>query len=169
MRAISTAGETVPAAAMPITVRNGMLTTSRPTRAITTVALANRTALPRLLGVIAIPATHMELGLPNAGSDPEDTTTRQAYDLLEKGFGPGLNGPLTVVVDAPNLPAGEQWRIATAVTEELEGFDGVAAVAEPTQYGCWGFRWFDLRSERPKVKLSGPLVQAVFGARASPV
>ena len=35
-----------------------------------------------LLGVIAVPATHMELGLPDAGSDPEDTTTRQAYDLL---------------------------------------------------------------------------------------
>ena len=36
------------------------------------------------------------------------STTRQAYDLLEDGFGPGFNGPLTVVVDAPNLPANEQ-------------------------------------------------------------
>ncbi len=44
--AISTAMLTVPAAAMPMTVRNGMLTTSRPTRAITTVAPANTTALP---------------------------------------------------------------------------------------------------------------------------
>ena len=46
VRAISTAIDTVPAAAMPITVRNGMLTTSRPTRAMTTVAPANTTALP---------------------------------------------------------------------------------------------------------------------------
>ena len=44
--AISTASDTVPAAAMPITVRNGMLTTSRPTSAMTTVAPANTTALP---------------------------------------------------------------------------------------------------------------------------
>ena len=44
--AISTAMLTVPAAAMPMAVRNGMLTTSRPTRAITTVAPANTTALP---------------------------------------------------------------------------------------------------------------------------
>jgi uncharacterized membrane protein YdfJ with MMPL/SSD domain len=86
-----------------------------------------------VLGAIAVPSTHMELGLPDAGSDPEDTTTRQAYDLLEKGFGPGFNGPLTVVVDAPNLPADEQARVATAVTEGLKEFDGVAAVSQPSQ------------------------------------
>ena len=55
----------------------------------------------RLLGTIALPATHMELGLPDDGSQPADTTERQAYDLLDEGFGPGFNGPLTVVVDAP--------------------------------------------------------------------
>ncbi len=86
-----------------------------------------------MLGAIAVPATHMELGLPDAGSDPEDTTTRQAYDKLEEGFGPGFNGPLTVVVDAPNLPASEQARVAGAVTEGLKEFDGVAYVSEPTQ------------------------------------
>jgi RND superfamily putative drug exporter len=86
-----------------------------------------------LLGAIAVPATHMELGLPDAGSDPEDTTTRQAYDMLEEGFGPGFNGPLTVVVDAPNLPASEQARVAGAVTEGLKEFDGVAAVSPATQ------------------------------------
>ena len=86
-----------------------------------------------LLVAIAVPATHMELGLPDAGSDPADSTTRQAYDLLEDGFGPGFNGPLTVVVDAPNLPAHEQERVAKAVTEELKTFDGVAYVSEPSQ------------------------------------
>ena len=44
--AISTATITAPAAARPITVRNGMSTTIRPTSAITTVAPANTTALP---------------------------------------------------------------------------------------------------------------------------
>jgi uncharacterized membrane protein YdfJ with MMPL/SSD domain len=86
-----------------------------------------------MLGAIAVPAMHMELGLPDAGSDPEDATTRQAYDMLEEGFGPGFNGPLTVVVDAPNLPAEEQARVAGAVTEGLKEFDGVAAVSQPTQ------------------------------------
>ena len=86
-----------------------------------------------MLGAVAVPATHMELGLPDAGSDPEDTTTRQAYDTLEEGFGPGFNGPLTVVVDAPNLPAEEQARVAGAVTEGLKEFDGVAAVSPASQ------------------------------------
>jgi uncharacterized membrane protein YdfJ with MMPL/SSD domain len=86
-----------------------------------------------LLGAIAIPATHTELGLPDAGSDPADSTERQAYDLLEQGFGPGFNGPLTIVVDAPNLPAEEQSRVAGAVAEGLQEFEGVAAVAEPSQ------------------------------------
>ena len=44
--AISTAMATVPAAARPITVRNGMSTTSRPTRAMITVMPAKTTALP---------------------------------------------------------------------------------------------------------------------------
>ncbi len=86
-----------------------------------------------LLGGIAVPATHMELGLPDAGSDPAGSTERQAYDLLEQGFGPGFNGPLTVVVDAPNLPASEQERVAGAVSEGLAEFDGVAAVSKPSQ------------------------------------
>src|SRR5262249_1787732 len=32
--------------------------------------------------------------------DPSSTTTRQAYDLLAEGFGPGFNGPLTLVGQA---------------------------------------------------------------------
>ena len=33
----------------------------------------------------------------SAGNDPTSTTTRQAYDLLAEGFGPGFNGPLQLV------------------------------------------------------------------------
>jgi putative drug exporter of the RND superfamily len=39
----------------------------------------------------------MRLGSADAGTDPATTTTRQAYDLLAKGFGPGYNGPLELV------------------------------------------------------------------------
>lgn len=48
---------------------------------------------------LALPALNMRLGLPNDGDSGPDTTQRQAYDLLSTGFGPGLNGPLTVVAD----------------------------------------------------------------------
>jgi RND superfamily putative drug exporter len=46
---------------------------------------------------LAVPATGMRLGFPDAGNDRSGTSTRQAYDLLAAGFGPGANGPLTVV------------------------------------------------------------------------
>ena len=45
-------------------------------------------------------------GSTDAGNDPPSSTTRQAYDLLAKGFGPGFNGPLQVVgkIDQPGRP-----------------------------------------------------------------
>ncbi|MBB4691781.1 MMPL family transporter [Paractinoplanes abujensis] len=49
------------------------------------------------LGVVAIPAYDLRLGLPTDGSAAADTSPRRAYDLLSDGFGPGFNGPLTVV------------------------------------------------------------------------
>jgi uncharacterized membrane protein YdfJ with MMPL/SSD domain len=79
--------------------------------------------LTLLLGA-AIPAMHMKLGLPDDGSKVETSTERKAYDYLTEGFGPGFNGPLTVVVDAPNLSADEQKDLANK---------GVAAVSPATQ------------------------------------
>jgi RND superfamily putative drug exporter len=52
------------------------------------------------LGVIAVPALSLRLGQPDDGNQPTTSTQRQAYDTLAKGFGPGFNGPLTIVVDA---------------------------------------------------------------------
>ena len=86
-----------------------------------------------ILGVVAVPALHLKLGLPDGGSRPESTTERRSYDLLTEGFGPGFNGPLTVVVDAPELPVHLQEELATGVKQEVEGFPGVAAVAPPAQ------------------------------------
>ena len=87
------------------------------------------------LGLIAIagPATHLELGLPDAGSDPETSTERRAYDQLAEGFGPGFNGPLTIVVDAPGLTKEQQAEVAERTTQGLDSFPGVAAVAPATQ------------------------------------
>ena len=46
--------------------------------------------------VRAIPLFSMRLAFSDAGNDPTSLTTRQAYDLLAEGFGPGFNGPLVV-------------------------------------------------------------------------
>jgi RND superfamily putative drug exporter len=50
-----------------------------------------------LMLVIGTPFLSMRLGSSDSGSDPANTTTRKAYDLLAKGFGPGYNGPLQLV------------------------------------------------------------------------
>ncbi len=47
--------------------------------------------------VVALPFFNIRLGLADSGEDPSASTTRLAYDLLAKGFGPGFNGPLQVV------------------------------------------------------------------------
>jgi RND superfamily putative drug exporter len=49
--------------------------------------------------LIAIPFLSMRLGSADQGSDPAGSTTRVAYDLLAKGFGPGYNGPLQLVAE----------------------------------------------------------------------
>ncbi|MFZ1062150.1 MAG: MMPL family transporter [Acidimicrobiales bacterium] len=50
-----------------------------------------------LIVALGLPIFSLHLGISDAGSDPSSSTTRQAYDLLAKGFTPGFNGPLTVV------------------------------------------------------------------------
>jgi len=48
--------------------------------------------------VLAIPVLNLQLGSSDSGELAKDTTARQAYDLIDKGFGPGANGPLLVSV-----------------------------------------------------------------------
>ncbi len=58
------------------------------------------------LGVVlalAAPVLSLRLGFVDAGNDPSGSQTRQAYDLLSKGFGPGFNGPFVFAIA---LPAG---------------------------------------------------------------
>jgi membrane protein YdfJ len=83
--------------------------------------------------LVATPAMHMKLGLPDGGSKPTNTTERKAYDLLTEGFGPGFNGVLTVVVDAPGATKEQQKQIASEITPTLEEMPNVAAVSPPSQ------------------------------------
>jgi putative drug exporter of the RND superfamily len=55
------------------------------------------TAAAAVIVILAIPVLSVRLGTSDQGNDPSSTTTRQAYDLLAKGFGPGFNGPLLLV------------------------------------------------------------------------
>ena len=54
-----------------------------------------------LLLLLCIPTLSLRLGSNDAGTDPPGTTTREAYDLLAEGFGPGFNGPFAMVAALP--------------------------------------------------------------------
>jgi putative drug exporter of the RND superfamily len=81
-----------------------------------------------VLLALAAPALGMRLGFPDAGNDPPDTMTRQAYDLQTEGFGPGTNGPLVIAAEMPDPAA--KARI-DAFAQRLRGEPGVAFVADP--------------------------------------
>src|SRR5204863_1753644 len=67
-------------------------------------------------------------GSPDAGNDPAGRSTRQAYDVLAEGFGPGANGPLVVVTD---LAGGTGNGLVNRLAGQLRSTPGVAAVQPP--------------------------------------
>ncbi|HLM30269.1 MAG TPA: MMPL family transporter [Solirubrobacterales bacterium] len=85
-------------------------------------------AATAVLLALAAPALGMRLGFPDAGNDPPDTMTRQAYDLITEGFGPGANGPIVIAAELPdNAAKGDINQLA----DELGDQPGVAFVADP--------------------------------------
>jgi RND superfamily putative drug exporter len=79
-----------------------------------------------VLVVLAVPLFSMRLAFTDASNDPTSLTTRQAYDLLAQGFGPGFNGPL--VVAAPLSSAGDAATM-TRVDLALRATPGIAFAA----------------------------------------
>ncbi|MDQ4131680.1 MAG: MMPL family transporter [Actinomycetota bacterium] len=87
-----------------------------------TAALAGALALL----VLAVPVVGLRLGFSDESNYEEDTTTRQAYDLLVAGFGPGFNGPLLLVTE---LPEGTDASDLEAVNRAVSADPGVAFVS----------------------------------------
>jgi RND superfamily putative drug exporter len=81
-----------------------------------------------VLLALAVPALGMRLGFPDAGNDPPDTMTRQAYDLMSEGFGPGTNGPLVIAAELPDPEARGDVAI---LADKLRQTEGVSFVAAP--------------------------------------
>jgi RND superfamily putative drug exporter len=71
-----------------------------------------------ILLALAAPALGMRLGFPDAGNDKKGTMTREAYDLISEGFGPGANGPLVVAAELPQGGKGDVQKLASALREE---------------------------------------------------
>ncbi|MBZ4320760.1 MMPL family transporter [Streptomyces huiliensis] len=84
--------------------------------------------------VLALPAFALHLGTSDQGNNPASSTTRQAYDLLADGFGPGVNGPLTLVAELDG--AGERLAF-DRLPARLRGTPGIASVG-PAEHGRGG-------------------------------
>lgn len=85
------------------------------------------TASVAVLLVLAAPFLGVHFGLPDEGNDPMNTSSRQAYDMLAEGFGPGANGPLLVVAD---MSPGD-GAVLQRLEARLGNAAGVAAVSPP--------------------------------------
>ncbi|WP_367320650.1 MMPL family transporter [Streptomyces sp. HUAS ZL42] len=97
---------------------------------------------PKLLGaiavgviaVLALPTFSLRLGTSDQGNDPRSATTRQAYDLLADGLGPGVNGPLTLVTE---VDGAEDKLALDNLDATIRTTDGVASVT-PVTYNTGG-------------------------------
>ncbi|MEU8758895.1 MMPL family transporter [Streptomyces sp. NPDC048659] len=95
---------------------------------------------PKLLGgvaavvmlALALPTLSLHLGTSDQGNNPASATTRQAYDLLADGFGPGVNGPLTLVA---SLDGAEAKVAMNELPAALAHTKGVASVSPVTYNG----------------------------------
>ena len=77
---------------------------------------------------LTVPVAGLELGFPDEGNDRAGTTTREAYDLVSRGFGPGANGPLLVAVD---LRGADAPAALASLERGLADTDGVAFATPP--------------------------------------
>ncbi|HUF97323.1 MAG TPA: MMPL family transporter [Ilumatobacter sp.] len=108
--------------------------------------LIQRRPWPFLLGataallIIAIPLLSLRLAFTDEGNYAAETTTRQAYDLLTEGFGPGYNGPFFAVtsLDGPEDLAAFQTVLDAIATDPavagalpaIPNPDGTAALSQ---------------------------------------
>ncbi|GEB56965.1 MMPL family transporter [Streptomyces gardneri] len=87
-----------------------------------------------VMGVLALPTLSLHLGTSDQGNGPATATTRQAYDLVAEGFGPGVNGPLTLVA---GLDGADDRVALDQLPAALSATKGVASVS-PVTYNSSG-------------------------------
>ncbi|MGW2558119.1 MMPL family transporter [Streptomyces sp. NPDC001514] len=82
--------------------------------------------------VLALPTFSLHLGTSDQGNNPASSTTRKAYDLIAEGFGPGVNGPLTLVAE---LDGADDRLALEGLPTLLRGTSGIASVGPVTYNG----------------------------------
>ena len=120
-----------------------------------TAAIAGALALL----VLAVPVLGLRLGQSDESNYPQETSTKQAYDLLVAGFGPGFNGPLLL---AAELPEGTDIDGLAAISEAVADDSGVefASPAEPNDADDpTAARWIVIPKTGPQDEATTDLVR----------
>lgn len=84
-----------------------------------------------VLVLLALPFGSLRLAFTDAGTEPSSYTSRQAYDLLAQGFGPGTNGPLVVALQVPAAAGQGGAPAIAALRGDLARQPDVALVSPP--------------------------------------
>ena len=85
-----------------------------------------------ILLTLAWPVFSIRLGTSDAQSLPASDTTHQAFDLLDRGFGSGFNGPLLVAIRVPDKAAAAALPALSAAVGKAPGVAKVTpAVSNP--------------------------------------
>ncbi len=116
-------------------------------------AVQRRPMVPLAIGLLvliglSLPALGMRLGFADAGTNPETSTTRKAYDLMSEGFGPGFSEPLIIVTENGD---------GVALRRKLEATPGIAKATPPMGQGVMTVLAFPTSS--PQDEATGELVE----------
>jgi len=113
-----------------------------------------------ILVILALPLFGLRMGFPDEGNYAEDTDTRQAYDLLADGFGPGFNGPFLL---AAEVPAGTTPEDLQGITTALDNATGVefASPAQISEESGEAVRWFVTPETAPQDQETTDLVHSL--------
>ncbi|MGW2046438.1 MMPL family transporter [Streptomyces sp. NPDC001858] len=85
-----------------------------------------------VIAILAIPVFSIQLGHIGDGADPTSFTDRRAYDLMTDAFGPGSNGPLTVVIDQTSVPSDKRTDLQNQAQQTLTAVPDAATVTPLT-------------------------------------
>jgi len=99
-------------------------------RLVTRVPALTIVLVVLVVGVVALPAASMQLGLRDASTQPVGSTERDHFDAVAESFGPGWNAPLLITVDV--LSASNPVETLDDLRDEVEDVDGVEAVVLST-------------------------------------
>ncbi|RFA07723.1 hypothetical protein B7R21_14210 [Subtercola boreus] len=98
-------------------------------RLVTRRPLITAIVVPLALLALAFPALHLALTVPDAGYQAPGSQARVAYDLLDRGYGPGFNGPLLITADIGSVEAQNLQAALDALGKQFTGIADVDSVS----------------------------------------